>query len=41
MKTYNVNLPITKEMAKTYEIGDILYLTGDVYTARDAAHKRI
>ena len=28
-------------MAKTYEIGDILYLTGDVYTARDAAHKRI
>lgn len=41
MKTYNVNLPITKEMAKEYKVGDILYLTGYVYTARDAAHKRI
>lgn len=41
MNTYHVNLPITKDMAKEYKAGDILYLTGKVYTSRDAAHKRI
>jgi fumarate hydratase subunit beta len=40
MRKYKVNLPLTKEELKKYEIGDILYLTGYVYTARDAAHKR-
>lgn len=40
MREYKVNLPLTKEDLKNYEAGDILYLTGYVYTARDAAHKR-
>ncbi|MBW8382381.1 MAG: FumA C-terminus/TtdB family hydratase beta subunit [Youngiibacter sp.] len=40
MKEYKVNLPFDKEEIKKYEAGDILYLTGYVYTARDAAHKR-
>ena len=40
MKEYNVTLPLTKEDLKKYEIGDVLYLTGYIYTARDAAHKR-
>ncbi|MBK5261497.1 MAG: fumarate hydratase C-terminal domain-containing protein [Peptostreptococcaceae bacterium] len=41
MKEYRLNLPLTKEVVKDFEIGDIIYLTGYVYTARDAAHKRI
>lgn len=40
MREFKVNLPLNKEELKKYEIGDILYLTGYVYTARDAAHKR-
>jgi fumarate hydratase subunit beta len=33
--------PLTKEDIKDLRIGDIIELTGTVYTARDAAHKRI
>lgn len=33
--------PLTKDDIKDLRIGDILELTGTVYTARDAAHKRI
>lgn len=40
MREYKVTLPLTKEELKKYEIGDVLYLTGYIYTARDAAHKR-
>lgn len=40
MREFQVQLPLTKEELKRYEIGDVLYLTGYVYTARDAAHKR-
>ncbi len=36
-----IQMPITKEMAKTFKIGDVLYLSGYAYTCRDAAHKRI
>ena len=40
MREFKVNLPFSREELKKYEIGDVLYLTGTVYTARDAAHKR-
>lgn len=40
MNTYNMNLPLTKEDVKKLKIGDIVYLTGYLYTSRDAAHKR-
>lgn len=33
--------PITKEIAKTLHAGDYVYITGTIYTARDAAHKRM
>lgn len=33
--------PLTKEQAKTLRAGDAVLLTGVVYTARDAAHKRL
>ena len=36
-----INLPLTKEMAKTLKAGDLIKLSGVIYTARDAAHKRL
>lgn len=40
MNTYNMNLPLTREDVKKLRIGDVIYLTGYLYTSRDAAHKR-
>lgn len=37
----DVELPLTKEFVKQLKVGDVLYLSGYVYTCRDAAHKRI
>ncbi|MDF2512777.1 MAG: hydro-lyase, Fe-S type, tartrate/fumarate subfamily, beta subunit [Herbinix sp.] len=39
--TIKMTAPITKEMVKDLNIGDVIYLSGVIYTARDAAHKRI
>ena len=36
-----VNLPLTEEKAKQLRCGDTVYLTGEVYTSRDAGHKRM
>lgn len=36
-----INAPITKEVAATLKAGDYVYITGTIYTARDAAHKRM
>lgn len=36
-----IALPITKEIAHSLTAGDYVYLTGTLYSARDAAHKRI
>ena len=37
----HINLPLTKEDALSLRAGDYIYLTGTMYTARDAAHKRM
>lgn len=37
----HINVPLDAETAATLRAGDYLYLTGTVYTARDAAHKRM
>lgn len=37
----NIKLPITREMAREIRSGDTCLLTGVIYTARDAAHKRL
>lgn len=37
----HVHLPITKEDASTLTAGDSVLLSGTIYTARDAAHKRL
>ena len=36
-----VNLPLTEELAKILRAGDTVYLTGEIYTSRDAGHKRM
>ena len=37
----HIQVPIRKEDAKKLAAGDYVYLTGTIYTARDAAHKRM
>ena len=37
----HITLPLTEELAKTLHAGDVVYLTGDIYTSRDAGHKRM
>ena len=36
-----VNLPLTEEKARALRAGDTVYLTGEIYTSRDAGHKRM
>lgn len=36
-----IKAPISDEDAKSLRAGDYVYLTGTIYTARDAAHKRM
>ncbi len=36
-----VNVPLSPEDAASLRAGDYVYLTGTIYTARDAAHKRM
>ena len=37
----HINVPLSDEDAKSLNYGDYVYLTGTIYTARDAAHKRM
>lgn len=36
-----INVPMSKNVAKSLRAGDYVYLSGIIYTARDAAHKRM
>lgn len=36
-----ITTPLTEEVTKTLKAGDYVYITGTIYTARDAAHKRM
>lgn len=36
-----IKVPISKEDAASLKAGDYVFLTGTIYTARDAAHKRM
>ncbi|MGN0408537.1 MAG: Fe-S-containing hydro-lyase [Bacteroides sp.] len=36
-----IKAPISDEDAKSLKAGDYVYITGTIYTARDAAHKRM
>lgn len=37
----HITVPLTDETAASLRAGDYVYLTGTIYTARDAAHKRM
>ena len=37
----HLQAPISKEELKTLKSGDYVYITGTIYTARDAGHKRM
>ena len=37
----HINAPITSDEARKLHAGDYVYITGTIYTARDAAHKRM
>lgn len=38
---YKIHVNEIKEMSRSLRAGDRVYLTGEVFTSRDAAHKRI
>lgn len=37
----HITLPLTEEIARSLRAGDTVYLTGTIYTSRDAGHKRM
>ena len=37
----HIQIPIKKEIIRELRAGDYVYLTGAIYTARDAAHRRM
>ena len=39
--TVSVKTPLTREDARKLKAGDVCLITGVIYTARDAAHKRL
>lgn len=41
MERIRLTLPLTAEQAAGLRAGDLLLLSGDLYTARDAAHKKM
>lgn len=40
-KTYHLTTPLNDKIVSKLHSGDIVYLSGTIYTARDAAHKRL
>lgn len=40
-KTYTLSTPLTEETTRMLKSGDIVYLNGTIFTARDAAHQRL
>ena len=41
MATYNLTTPLSDEDIQILKCGDVVNLSGTIYTARDAAHKRL
>ena len=37
----HITTPITEDVTKKLHSGDYVYITGTIYVARDAAHKRM
>ncbi len=41
MNEYHLTIPISDEKIKKLHIGDIVYISGELFTARDEAHQRL
>lgn len=41
MSEHYLTTPLSDEAVEQLRIGDTVYLTGVIYTGRDAAHKRL
>ena len=41
MAVYHLSTPLKEEDMRKLNVGDIVYLSGNIYTARDMAHFRI
>ena len=41
MATIKLTTPLTREKARGLKAGDSVLISGVIYTARDAAHKRL
>ena len=41
MSTIHLQLPLTEETVRSLRAGDLVTLSGEIYTGRDAAHKRL
>ena len=41
MNEIKLTTPLTKEKAEKLHAGDYVYINGTIYSARDAAHKRL
>jgi len=41
VKTVELRTPLTEEVVRGLEAGDKVFLSGEIYTARDAAHKKL
>jgi len=41
MAEYCIETPVTEEFIEKLRVGDCLYITGNLYTGRDAAHKKL
>ncbi len=41
MAEYHLNTPLNEEDTRKLKAGDVVYLNGTIYTARDAAHARL
>ncbi|SKC82303.1 Fe-S-containing hydro-lyase [Maledivibacter halophilus] len=41
VNTKKITTPLTKEKVQSLHAGDTVYISGTVYTGRDAAHKRL
>ncbi|MFC1771586.1 fumarate hydratase C-terminal domain-containing protein, partial [Candidatus Margulisiibacteriota bacterium] len=37
----NLTTPLTEEKVRSLKMGDEVYITGTIFTGRDAAHKRL
>ena len=40
-KAKEITTPLTDEVIESLKCGDMVYITGSIYTGRDAAHKRM